>query len=236
VADTGPRVVRMENAIAELKRESGEGAKPAVEALAFEVHNLRGTAATIALHSIAASATDVELDIGRWNADDPETQRALAVSATHLLELVRAVASRHTGAGEGTVVRLPREGDGPVVLHVEDNAFNLKLVERVLEQRPEIRLAEARTGAAGLALARDLVPSLILLDLRLPDIPGDSVLRLLREDVMTREIPVVMISAEARPVEADRLLAAGANEFLVKPIDIRTLLDVVDRILARAKP
>jgi CheY-like chemotaxis protein len=226
----------MENAIAELKRESGEGAKPAVEALAFEVHNLRGTAATIALHSIAASATDVELEIGRWNADDPETQRALAVSATHLLELVRAVASRHTGAGEGTVVRLPREGDGPVVLHVEDNAFNLKLVERVLEQRPEIRLAETRTGAAGLALARDLVPSLILLDLRLPDIPGDSVLRLMREDVMTREIPVVMISAEARPVEADRLLAAGANEFLVKPIDIRTLLDVVDRILARAKP
>jgi CheY-like chemotaxis protein len=134
------------------------------------------------------------------------------------------------------VVRLPREGDGPVVLHVEDNAFNLKLVERVLEQRPEIRLAETRTGAAGLALARDLVPSLILLDLRLPDIPGDSVLRLLREDVMTREIPVVMISAEARPVEADRLLAAGANEFLVKPIDIRTLLDVVDRILARARP
>ena len=236
MADTGPRVVRMENAIAELKRESGEGAKPAVEALAFEVHNLRGTAATIALHSIAASATDVELEIGRWNADDPETQRALAVSATHLLELVRAVASRHTGAGEGTVVRLPREGDGPVVLHVEDNAFNLKLVERVLEQRPEIRLAETRTGAAGLALARDLVPSLILLDLRLPDIPGDSVLRLLREDVMTREIPVVMISAEARPVEADRLLAAGANEFLVKPIDIRTLLDVVDRILARARP
>ena len=236
MADTGPRVVRMENAIAELKRESGEGAKPAVEALAFEVHNLRGTAATIALHSIAASATDVELEIGRWNADDPETQRALAVSATHLLELVRAVASRHTGAGEGNVVRLPREGDGPVVLHVEDNAFNLKLVERVLEQRPEIRLAETRTGAAGLALARDLVPSLILLDLRLPDIPGDSVLRLLREDVMTREIPVVMISAEARPVEADRLLAAGANEFLVKPIDIRTLLDVVDRILARARP
>jgi CheY-like chemotaxis protein len=226
----------METALAKLKLVSGESARPAVDALAFEAHNLRGTAATIALHSVAASATDMEAAIGRWNADDPATQRALLVSATHLLDLLRAFASMHAGAGEGTVVRMPREGDGPVVLHVEDNPFNLKLVERVLAQRPEIRLAEARTGAAGLALAAELVPSLILLDLRLPDISGDQVLRLLREDELTREIPVVVISAEARPAESDRLLAAGANEFLVKPIDIGTLLEAVGRILARAQP
>jgi CheY-like chemotaxis protein len=226
----------MEQALGELKRVTGESARPSVEALGFEAHNLRGTAATISLHSVAASATDLELAVGRWDADDPATQRAVVASATQLLDLVRAFASTHSGAGEGAAARLPAEGDGPVVLHVEDNPFNLKLVERVLERRPELRLAEARTGAAGLALAAELVPSLILLDLRLPDISGDSVLRLLREDALTREIPVVVISAEARPAEADRLLAAGANEFLVKPIDIVMLLEVVDRVLARARP
>jgi CheY-like chemotaxis protein len=184
---------------------------------------------------LAESARVLELAVDRWDPEDSATRSSVLDSATTLLDLVHGYASRPSGAGADDLVRLPRDDEGPVVLHIEDNYSNLKLVERVLEHRPDVRLAEARTGGTGLALAEELVPALILLDLRLPDMPGADVLHLLRASESMRGIPVVVISAEARPAEADRLLAGGADDFLVKPIDIGALLDVVDRMLARAR-
>ncbi len=122
-------------------------------------------------------------------------------------------------------------GPGPIVLHIEDNLSNLKLVERVLARRPSIQLVEAQTGQQGLELARSLMPSLMLLDLRLPDIPGETVLRRLRADVKVRGLRVVVVSAEARPAEASRLIALGADDYLVKPIEIQALLELVDQTL-----
>lgn len=196
---------------------------------------MRGAAATVLLESVTALAADVEHAVARWRADAPETREELVTVATRLRDLVRAFAVRYRDSGGDDTVRLPPEGEGPVVLHIEDNHSNLRLVERVLAHRPEIRLAEARTGAAGLALATEFNPDLILLDLRLPDLPGDEVLRLVRKATAMRDVPIVVISAEARPAESDRLLAAGADDFVVKPIDIATLLTVVDRLLARTR-
>ena len=110
------------------------------------------------------------------------------------------------------------------VLYIEDNLSNLELVERILLRFPSIQLISATRGEQGVALARERRPDLILLDLHLPDIWGDEVLRRLREDAATREIPVIMLSADATAEQVSRLLAAGARSYLTKPLDYQVLL------------
>ncbi|MDE3025632.1 MAG: response regulator [Acidobacteriota bacterium] len=119
-----------------------------------------------------------------------------------------------------------------VVLHVEDNASNRKLVALVLSRRPQLRLVEALDGETGLALARELRPALILLDLRLPGISGEEVLDALRSDPATAGARIVIVSAEARPVETARLIDRGADGYLVKPVDVQGLLDLLDTVEA----
>jgi CheY-like chemotaxis protein len=117
------------------------------------------------------------------------------------------------------------------VLYIEDNLSNLKLVERVLETRPQVRLMAVMQGQLGFELAREHKPALILLDQHLPDLSGEAVLQRLQADPRTRSIPVIMISADAMPHQIVRLLAAGAQEYLTKPLDIPGFLAVVDRLL-----
>jgi CheY-like chemotaxis protein len=85
----------------------------------------------------------------------------------------------------------------------------------------------AMQGELGLELARRRRPDLVLLDLHLPDIDGAEVLERLRGDPATREIPVVIVSADATEGQAERLLAAGAAAYITKPIDVPRLLEVL---------
>jgi PAS domain S-box-containing protein len=116
-----------------------------------------------------------------------------------------------------------------VVLYIEDNLPNLDLIRRLIAHRPEVRVLPAMQGRLGLDLAREHQPALILLDLHLPDITGHEVLHRLRADPETRHIPVVVISADATPGQVDRLLAAGAQAYLTKPLDVKILLAVLER-------
>jgi CheY-like chemotaxis protein len=118
------------------------------------------------------------------------------------------------------------------VLHIEDNTENLELVRRVLLQRPEIEVMTATSGSVGLELALRYRPMLVLLDLHLPDVTGEKVLQRLRDDPDTACIPVVIVSADATPGQVRRLLHAGANDYLTKPIEVADLLRLVDRALA----
>jgi CheY-like chemotaxis protein len=122
-----------------------------------------------------------------------------------------------------------------VVLYIEDNLSNLKLIQRLLAHRPEVRLLPAMQGRLGLQLAGEHRPDLILLDVQLPDIPGSDVLRQLLEMPETREIPVVVISADATPGQIERLLAAGAWKYLTKPLDVKKFLAVLDEALEERK-
>jgi signal transduction histidine kinase/CheY-like chemotaxis protein len=117
------------------------------------------------------------------------------------------------------------------VLLIEDNLSNLTLVERIMESRPHVTLLSAMQGGLGVELARRHRPDLILLDLHLPDVPGDEVLLRLQADPETREIPVVIVSADATEGRVRRVLDAGAADYLSKPIDVRKLLELVDRHL-----
>ena len=118
------------------------------------------------------------------------------------------------------------------VLYIEDNLSNLQLVERVLRLRPAVHLIPAMRPQLGLDLAAEHDPGLLLLDLNLPDMSGQEVLRRLRAEPRTANVPVVIHSADARPSLIQELLDRGVRAFLPKPLDVRELLDLVDTVLA----
>jgi PAS domain S-box-containing protein len=116
---------------------------------------------------------------------------------------------------------------GRTVLYIEDNNSNLRLIERIFQQWPDIRLLSAMQGTLGFELARQHGPDLILLDLHLPDVHGERVLEWLRQDPRTMNTPVVIITADATPREAARLLELGANAYITKPIDVKHFVTVI---------
>jgi len=108
----------------------------------------------------------------------------------------------------------------------------LRLVERILGRRPGVRLISAMRPELGLELAGEHRPDLILLDLHLPDMPGETVLRRLQANPKTAGIPVVVLSADARPGLIQRLLEQGVRSFLTKPLAVKELLEVLDAVAA----
>jgi len=141
-----------------------------------------------------------------------------------LTEEDEAASSERTPARTGT-----RPG---VVLYVEDNPVNLKLVEQLIARRPELELLSAATGYLGLELARAHRPDLILMDINLPDISGIEVLARLRADPTTTTIPVVAISANAMPQDIKRGLHAGFLRYLAKPIIVAQFMEMLDTVLS----
>lgn len=119
----------------------------------------------------------------------------------------------------------------PVVLYIEDNLPNFRLLELAFQEWGNIRLEYAKDGADGIASARRLKPDLILLDLHLPDVPGHDVLNELKSHVETVDIPVVVISADAMTRQIRRLIEAGAHDYVTKPIDLNKLGGIVRSLL-----
>ena len=123
------------------------------------------------------------------------------------------------------------------ILQIEDNLSNQRVVQILLAgQRPQWQLLSAADARTGLETARCQRPAVILLDLQLPDQPGDEVLTALRADPLTREIPVVMLSADATPYSRERLLANGALAYMTKPFNVLELLRLLDATLGAPSP
>jgi two-component system cell cycle response regulator DivK len=121
---------------------------------------------------------------------------------------------------------------GAVVLIVEDNARNLKLVRDVLGHAGYSTLC-ACDGEAGVELARSQRPDLVLMDINLPGMTGLEALTLLRADAVTASIPVAALTAYAMKDDRARLLAAGFDGYLEKPVDVRALPGQVEALLRR---
>jgi len=147
----------------------------------------------------------------------------------------RADSSAAPGPPSGTPTGHPAGGPSGTILYIEDNPLNLRLVERVLARRPNVRLLPAMLGELGLELAHEHHPDLILLDLHLPDLPGSELLDRLRANPATREIPIVVLSADARPGQEERSLAGGARAHLAKPLEIGDFLALVDELLGERR-
>jgi CheY-like chemotaxis protein len=114
----------------------------------------------------------------------------------------------------------------PLVLVVDDDRTNRKLAQDVL-RRAGLPVIEAANGNEAIACAREALPDVILLDLRLPDMDGRDVAQALRDDVATAEIPVVALSGLRQVDDGARLLAEGFRGYLEKPIDVEVFAEQV---------
>jgi len=117
------------------------------------------------------------------------------------------------------------------VLYVEDMMANVRLVEQIFKRRPNVVLTAVTLGKSAVEFARQHRPDLVLLDLHLPDIDGEEVLRRVRADPATCDLPVIVLSADATARQLERLTAAGVSAYLTKPIAIRRLLAALDQAL-----
>ena len=114
------------------------------------------------------------------------------------------------------------------ILLVEDNERNRKLVRTILEFRG-YEVIECEDGAPSLELARAHKPALVLMDIQLPTMDGITALGRLRADPETASIPVVAVTASVTSGERDRVVAAGFNGYVSKPIDVSTFGEMVDK-------
>jgi signal transduction histidine kinase/CheY-like chemotaxis protein len=156
-----------------------------------------------------------------------ESQIGEGTTFTIDVAAAEAPTAHETAASGDEATARPRATQGKI-LYVEDNVANIQLLQRIVARRPGVSLMAAMQGLAALDLARAHGPDLILMDLHLPDLPGDEVLIRLRRDPETREVPVVILSADATPTRIDQLLAHGARAYLTKPFDVVELLALID--------
>jgi PAS domain S-box-containing protein len=129
---------------------------------------------------------------------------------------------------ETAVTTLHSTSDQPTVLVVDDSAPMRELIGSLLEQAGYL-VAEAASGASALQLARLLQPQLITLDVMLPDLDGFDVIQVLRNDPLTRDLPVLFVSATS---ESARALALGGNAFITKPFTNDELISQIRSLLA----
>lgn len=154
---------------------------------------------------------------------------------TFAIELDRVAPPEQTGEPAAPGTRPARERGEVVTVCIEDNASNFELIRRIMEENHEARVYATIQGSIGIDLVREHQPDLVLLDLHLPDISGEEVLARLKGDERTRNIPVIIVSADATTGHQRRLVAAGALAYVTKPLDIKRFLAQVDRALDRER-
>jgi PAS domain S-box-containing protein len=169
---------------------------------------------------------------------------ALAQKLAHLMGATLGMQST-AGSGSTFWIELPSlrveadDDDQPrdagvrrtKVLYIEDNPSNVRVMEQIFARRNDTLLLTAPTGELGLELARAHRPQAILLDIHLPGMDGFEVVEHLRASELTRDIPVIAVSADAMPLEVQRGLDAGLFAYLTKPVNMQELNACVARAL-----
>lgn len=120
------------------------------------------------------------------------------------------------------------------ILVIEDNEKNAYLVTFILEKRG-YQVVQARDGEAGIALARQVKPDLILLDIQLPLMDGYVVARELMRNSELRGVPIVAVTSYAMPGDRERILAAGCVSYIEKPINPQTFVAEIEQYLPAGK-
>jgi two-component system, cell cycle response regulator DivK len=140
--------------------------------------------------------------------------------------------SKYPAAGE-TTKTLEHQGNAKRkrILVVEDNKLGLMLLSQLLKVHG-YEILQTPEGSKAIALARDEQPDLILMDIRLPDICGLDVTRLLKQDDQTKAIPIIAVTAFAMPGDEKRALESGCDAYITKPINLDHLLRTIEVILS----
>lgn len=121
-----------------------------------------------------------------------------------------------------------------LILIIEDNEKNAKLMRDVL-QFQGYRTLEAETGVAGVALALQHLPDLILMDYQLPDINGIEAFERIRGNETARHIPILAVTASAMPADVQRMMDAGFDGYQSKPISVKDFVRAVAETLGARK-
>jgi CheY-like chemotaxis protein len=121
------------------------------------------------------------------------------------------------------------------ILYVEDNEDNLYMLSNRLKRRG-YEVVLARDGEQGIAMASSEGPALILMDLSLPVIDGWEATRRLKAEAITRNIPVIALSAHAMAGDREKAIAAGCDDYDTKPVDLPRLLEKIAALLGRHVP
>ena len=129
----------------------------------------------------------------------------------------------------------PQQSRPHTVLYVEDNSANMKLVAQIISRYPDIHLLTAANGVSGIEIARASRPDVILMDIKLPGINGFEVLRILRLDAATANIPVLAISANAMNLDVERGLKAGFFNYITKPISVSGFMEALESAMEFAE-
>ena len=108
-------------------------------------------------------------------------------------------------------------------------------VEEIVKLHLDLELLSATDGNTGVAMAREHLPDVILMDMNLPGISGREAQRHLRQDAATREIPIIALSANAMPLDVQTALEAGFFRYLTKPLNINDFLEVVGEALEQIR-
>lgn len=117
------------------------------------------------------------------------------------------------------------------VLYIEDNEMNLRLMQQIFSGKHKWALCSATSAERGIAMARENPPRLVLMDINLPGMDGYQAMSILKADPLTANIPIVALTANAMKGDRERGLEEGFADYLTKPLDIRQLMVVLDRLL-----
>ena len=164
----------------------------------------------------------------------------VGVGSVFWIELQTVAPVQHSAAGEfgqlGAIAPLvPAWAAQRTLLYVEDNPANLVLVKELIAFRGDLRLLSAGDARAGLRLAHEQRPAVILMDINLPGMSGNEAMALLRADAATRDIPVIALSANAMPRDVARSQKAGFMCYLTKPLNLDEFAAALDRALKCAE-
>jgi two-component system cell cycle response regulator DivK len=121
-------------------------------------------------------------------------------------------------------------GDRKRILVVEDNPLSLVLIKQLLMVHG-YKILETSAGLKAIEIARDEQPDLILMDIRLPDICGLDATRLLKQDDLTKTIPIIAVTALATPEQEKEALEWGCDAYVAKPIPLDNLLRTIESLL-----
>ena len=118
------------------------------------------------------------------------------------------------------------------ILIIEDNEQNMYMLTYLLESN-EYEVLQSFTGADGIALAKENKPDIILLDIQLPEMDGYTVAKKLRDNQNLDDTPIIAVTSYAMPGDREKVLEAGADGYLEKPIDPDTFISQMETIIAQ---
>jgi len=213
--------------------DTGEGLTPEKRAQLFQPFNRLGQEARSEQGTgigLVMSKRLVELMAGEIGVES-----SVGTGSVFWFELNQSLEPQAIdGAGEAQAPHHAHVHSGATprtLLYVEDNLANMQLVEQLIARRPDLRLLTAVDAILGITLARTRHPDVILMDINLPGMSGIQALKILREDPLTAQIPVLAISANAMPHDIKKGLDAGFLSYLTKPIKVDEFLEALDMAL-----